>query len=133
MEQPCAPTPARVVTPDCCRRSAGNLSPSPTDAIFRWKHQVAYRDAAVETRRWRRMQIPCTQWRVKEHHLCSQTLPKLYSFFVWSFPVVAKHCAASFTLDQLLKCDRLDKYGRLWDLFGVTAEVLSGTLSASDQ
>ena len=52
---------------------------------------------------------------------------------VWSFPVVAQNCAASFTPDQLLKCDGLHKYGRLWDLFGVTAEVLSGTVSASGQ
>src|SRR4030095_7021109 len=65
--------------------------------------------------------------------LIFSTVAKAVLIVVWSFPGVAQDCAASFTPGQPLKCDGLDKYGRLWDLFGVTAEVLSGAVSASGQ
>src|SRR5689334_8898555 len=59
----------------------------------------------------------------KAASLILSTVAKAVLIFVWSFPVVAQDCATSFTPHQLLKCDGLDKYGRLSDLFGVREEV----------
>src|SRR5512138_3535152 len=67
----------------------------------------------------------------KEASLIFSTVAKAVLIVVWSFPGVAQDCAASFIPGQLLKCDGLHKYGRLWVLFGVTAEVLSRVIQMS--
>jgi hypothetical protein len=57
-----------------------------------------------------------------------ETVAKAVLIVVSPFLVLRKDCATSLTPRQLLKGDELNKYGRLSDLFGVAAEVLSGAV-----
>jgi hypothetical protein len=57
-----------------------------------------------------------------------ETVAKAVLIVVSPFLVLRKNCATSLAPRQLLKGDQLHKYGRLCDLFGVAAEVLSGAV-----
>ena len=57
-----------------------------------------------------------------------ETVAKAVLIVVSPFLVLRKDCATSLAPRQLLKGDGLHKYGRLCDLFGVAAEVLSGAV-----
>ena len=57
-----------------------------------------------------------------------ETVAKAVLIVVSPFLVLRKDCETSLAPCQLLKGDGLHKYGRLGDLFGVAAEVLSGAV-----
>ena len=57
-----------------------------------------------------------------------ETVAKAVLIVVSPFLVLRKNCATSLAPRQLLKGDQLHKYGRLCDLFGVAAGVLSGAV-----
>ena len=57
-----------------------------------------------------------------------ETVAKAVLIVVSPFLVLRMDCATSLAPRQLLKGDGLHKYGRLCDLFGVAAEVLSGAV-----